>query len=101
MTDRTAFVQLTTSGFAVFPWNYDAAMAPPVLERVVSAADLSAPVAPEFGGHDRQDRVRTTNDFGICRIPVELRCGHGAAGPRARRKRCGPECTRRAGVWWP
>jgi uncharacterized protein (TIGR03437 family) len=37
---------LTTSGFSVLPWNYDAAIAPPVLRSVVSAADLTSPVAP-------------------------------------------------------
>lgn len=46
MADRSAFVQLTTSGFTVLPWNYDAAIAPPVLSKVVSAADLSSAVAP-------------------------------------------------------
>lgn len=45
LADRSAIVQLTTSGFAVLPWNYDAAVAPPVLQRIVSAADLSSPVA--------------------------------------------------------
>jgi uncharacterized protein (TIGR03437 family) len=46
LANRTAYVQLTTSGFSILPWNYDAAMAPPVLEKVVSAADLVSPVAP-------------------------------------------------------
>jgi len=45
LPDRSAIVQLTTSGFIILPWNYDASTAPPVLERVVSAADLSSPVA--------------------------------------------------------
>jgi uncharacterized protein (TIGR03437 family) len=44
--NRSALVMLTVSGFTVLPWNYDAAVAPPRLERVVNAADLSAPVAP-------------------------------------------------------
>jgi DNA-binding beta-propeller fold protein YncE len=46
LANRTAYVQLTTSGFSVLPWNYDAAIAPPVLQTVVSAADLTSPVAP-------------------------------------------------------
>jgi len=43
---RTAIVNLTVSGFTVLPWNYSAAVAPPVLSSVVSAADLSANIAP-------------------------------------------------------
>ena len=46
IADRSAFVAMTTSGFTVLPWNYDAAVAPPRLERVVNAADFSRPVAP-------------------------------------------------------
>jgi uncharacterized protein (TIGR03437 family) len=46
LANRSAYVQLTTSGFAVVPWNYDAALAPPVLQKVVSAADLISAVAP-------------------------------------------------------
>jgi uncharacterized protein (TIGR03437 family) len=43
---RTAVVALTTSGFTVFPWNYDAGSAPPRIDRIVNAADFSQPVAP-------------------------------------------------------
>jgi uncharacterized protein (TIGR03437 family) len=43
---RNAIVALTTSGFTVFPWNYDAASAPPRIDRIVNAADFSQPVAP-------------------------------------------------------
>jgi uncharacterized protein (TIGR03437 family) len=43
---RAAIVNLTTSGFTVLPWTYDAAVAPPRIDRVVNAADLTAPVAP-------------------------------------------------------
>jgi uncharacterized protein (TIGR03437 family) len=46
LANRNAYVQLTTSGFSVVPWNYDAALAPPVLQKVVSAADLVSAVAP-------------------------------------------------------
>lgn len=43
---RTAILSLTTSGFTVLPWNYDASVAPPRLERIVNAADMTEPVAP-------------------------------------------------------
>ena len=42
---RAVIATLTTSGFTVLPWNYDAAVAPPVLQRVVNAADGSATMA--------------------------------------------------------
>jgi uncharacterized protein (TIGR03437 family) len=45
LASRSAVIQLTTSGFTVLPWNFDAASAPPVLQKVVSAADLTSPVA--------------------------------------------------------
>jgi uncharacterized protein (TIGR03437 family) len=44
--NRNAVVNLTTSGFTVLPWNFDAAVAPPRLERVVNAADRTGSVAP-------------------------------------------------------
>lgn len=43
---RNAIINLTTSGFTVLPWNFDDAVAPPRIERVVNAADLMAPIAP-------------------------------------------------------
>ncbi|MBI3207926.1 MAG: hypothetical protein HYZ37_03375, partial [Candidatus Solibacter usitatus] len=43
---RNALIALTTSGFTVIPWNFDAAVASPRLERVVNLADGAAPVAP-------------------------------------------------------
>jgi uncharacterized protein (TIGR03437 family) len=43
---RNAIIALTTSGFTVFPWNYDAATVPPRIDRVVNAADLTSTVAP-------------------------------------------------------
>jgi uncharacterized protein (TIGR03437 family) len=43
---REAIIALTTSGFTVLPWNYDAAVAPPRMERIVNAADRTAAVAP-------------------------------------------------------
>jgi uncharacterized protein (TIGR03437 family) len=45
LADRSAIITLTTSGFTVLPWNYDAATAPPVIDRLVSAGDLTRPVA--------------------------------------------------------
>ena len=42
---RNAIINLTTSGFTVLPWDYDAAVAPPRIERVVNAADQSGAVA--------------------------------------------------------
>ena len=46
LANRTAIIALTTSGFTVLPWNYDAAVAPPSIDRVVNAADFSQPIAP-------------------------------------------------------
>jgi uncharacterized protein (TIGR03437 family) len=46
LPDRSAIIELTTSGFTVLPWNYEAGIAPPVLDRVVNAADFTRPVAP-------------------------------------------------------
>jgi uncharacterized protein (TIGR03437 family) len=44
--DRSAIIELTTSGFTVLPWNYDAAVATPKITAVVNAADGTKPVAP-------------------------------------------------------
>jgi uncharacterized protein (TIGR03437 family) len=44
--DGSAIISLTVSGFTVLPWNYDAAVAPPKITAVVSAADGKLPVAP-------------------------------------------------------
>lgn len=43
---RTAIVNLTTSGFTVVSWQYDAATAIPRISRVTNAADRSRAVAP-------------------------------------------------------
>ena len=43
---RNSIVVLTTSGFTVLPWNYDASVASPSIDRIVNAADLTKPVAP-------------------------------------------------------
>jgi uncharacterized protein (TIGR03437 family) len=44
--DRSAVISLTVSGVTVLPWNYDAAVAPPQIGKVVNAADFTQPVAP-------------------------------------------------------
>jgi uncharacterized protein (TIGR03437 family) len=44
--DQSAIISATTSGFTVLPWTYDAAVAPPSISTVVSAADGVSPVAP-------------------------------------------------------
>jgi uncharacterized protein (TIGR03437 family) len=46
LADRSAIIALTTSGFTVLPWNFGAAMAAPVLDRLVNSADFTKPVAP-------------------------------------------------------
>ncbi len=46
LASRNAIVTLTTSGFTVLPWNYDASVAPPSIDRVVNAADFAQPIAP-------------------------------------------------------
>ncbi|MBI2686096.1 MAG: hypothetical protein HYX27_07260 [Acidobacteria bacterium] len=43
---RQAIVTLTTSGVTVLPWNYDASVAAPRIERIVNAADFSGNTAP-------------------------------------------------------
>ncbi len=42
-----SMIVLSTSGFTVIPMNYDDAAAPPQIERVVNAADLTKPIAPK------------------------------------------------------
>ena len=44
--NRTAILNLTTSGLTILPWQYDASVAPPQLTSVRNAADQSKPVAP-------------------------------------------------------
>ena len=46
LTTGTSLVALTTSGFTVLAWNYDAAVTLPVVSSVVNAANGAAPVAP-------------------------------------------------------
>jgi uncharacterized protein (TIGR03437 family) len=43
---RQGFVSLSTSGFTMLPWSYDAWVAPPKISEVVNAADFTQPVAP-------------------------------------------------------
>jgi uncharacterized protein (TIGR03437 family) len=44
--NREGLLSLSTSGVTVLPWNYDAAYAPPVIDRVVNAADRTDNIAP-------------------------------------------------------
>lgn len=46
LPDRSALINLTTSGFTVLPWTYDTGVAPPRIARVTNAADRSRAVAP-------------------------------------------------------
>ena len=43
---RNAIISLSVSGFTVLPFNYDVAVAPPHINSIVNAADLTAGVAP-------------------------------------------------------
>jgi len=44
--NRSAILNLTVSGFTVLASNYDASVAPPVISKIVNAADLSSGIAP-------------------------------------------------------
>lgn len=46
LANRNAIVLLTASGFTVLPWTYEAAVAPPRIDRIVNAADYTKAVAP-------------------------------------------------------
>ena len=46
LANRNSIIVMTTSGFTVLPWVYDAATAAPRLERVINAADQAAALAP-------------------------------------------------------
>jgi uncharacterized protein (TIGR03437 family) len=46
LRDQSALISLSTSGFTVLPFSYDAAVPIPQLDRVVSSADQSRAVAP-------------------------------------------------------
>jgi uncharacterized protein (TIGR03437 family) len=56
LANRNAIVSLTASGFTVLPWSYEAAVAPPKIDRIVNAADFTKAVAPgsliSVLGHD-------------------------------------------------
>jgi uncharacterized protein (TIGR03437 family) len=45
LANRKSIISLTTSGFTVLPWQYDAAVGPPQLSSVVNAADFTQAVA--------------------------------------------------------
>jgi uncharacterized protein (TIGR03437 family) len=46
LSNQNAIVELTTSGLTILPWTYDAAVAPPNITQVVSAADGTPAIAP-------------------------------------------------------
>ena len=46
LPSRNEIVAMTTSGITILPPNYDASVAAPFITSVVSAADLTSPVAP-------------------------------------------------------
>jgi uncharacterized protein (TIGR03437 family) len=46
MRDQSALVLLTQSGLTIMPWNYDAPLPIPQIQRVVSSADQTKAVAP-------------------------------------------------------
>ena len=46
LPNRSAIINLTTSGFTVVPWNYDASVAMPQIESIINAADGTEAVAP-------------------------------------------------------
>lgn len=43
---RNILVSLSTSGFTVLPWDFDASVAPPRIDRVLNAADNTPGMAP-------------------------------------------------------
>jgi uncharacterized protein (TIGR03437 family) len=74
MYDQSAIISTTTSGLTVLPWTYAAAVAPPSISSVVSAADGSSPVAPGglisiFGAQLNPTNLATTQ------IPVPTALG--------------------------
>jgi uncharacterized protein (TIGR03437 family) len=46
LASQSAIMVLTTSGFTVLSWTYDAAVAPPTISSIVNSADQTAGVAP-------------------------------------------------------
>jgi uncharacterized protein (TIGR03437 family) len=46
LANGNALIALTASGFTTLAWNFDAAVTPPSIDRVVNAASLSSLVAP-------------------------------------------------------
>ncbi|PYT26331.1 MAG: hypothetical protein DMG58_22740 [Acidobacteria bacterium] len=57
LADQSAIVSLTTSGFTILPWDYDAAVAPPQLNKMVRRARQSV---RDSIGHDESKRQRTS-----------------------------------------
>ena len=87
LPSRNAIVALTTSGFTVFPWNFDVGSAPPRLDRIVNAADGTQPVAP--GG--------LISLYGTDLSPVSQSSRQIPASDRSRRKLPDGKRTARSG----
>jgi uncharacterized protein (TIGR03437 family) len=45
LSDQSALIALTTSGFTVVPWNFDASQTQPVIKAIVNGADFTPPIA--------------------------------------------------------
>jgi len=46
LANRKTLIALTVSGFTALSWNFDTPVAPPVVNRVVNAADMTSALAP-------------------------------------------------------
>jgi uncharacterized protein (TIGR03437 family) len=65
LANGTALIALTASGFTALAWNFDAAVIPPSIDRVVNAANLGSLVAPGslisvFGANLNPTNIATT-----------------------------------------
>ncbi|HWB84087.1 MAG TPA: hypothetical protein VG675_08105 [Bryobacteraceae bacterium] len=46
LANRNSVIALTVSGFTALAWNFDAGVAPPVIQGITNAADMTTNVAP-------------------------------------------------------
>ena len=86
LPNRSAILSLSRTGLTVLPWNYDAAFAPPRIERVVSAADRSDSLAPGglitiFGTNLSPFDVSTADPTVADALPEACLTVNGAAAP--------------------
>ena len=67
LANGTAIVALTSSGFTTLAWNFDSAVVPPSVQKIVNAADLTPAVAPgaliSVFGANLSPTNATTNDM--------------------------------------